>query len=479
MTQDVIALTQRMPDARAIVAALLAAGPDLRLQSIADGAVLQLCDNAGRPLLSVEAPLLLQVPGETARLLGPETAYVPTPIWWTEARASTAVPQAETLAAVFASHLARHLDGTVWPKTATVPVPTPTEPPKGIEAPSPAAAQPAVDVLTDRVAVVIQDRPVIPMTAWLSDALRACLAGDRGLQIVTPAHARLSLPTRTLLSGLPSRWVVRDDTSGYYDGLSGAVLHWHGGAFVPIDAPDGTNTPVAPAFTKQASSGETQLVISLRTQHPADEHLLLGGALEALWQNLTGHPPTGWGTAEPANQPWSRSEITELARRRVPNGTWIVAVGTHDRPAIATTRIARTTTGVEEDITLALGYAPDEPVPVDALPNLAAELTSEHNAQSVLIQRRAARRDLSIPARFEAFPSPLAFALGSDAVQEVGVVHARRPPIPGTPQPLGTAGRPGFFYSLDDGTSAGGWRTFEQLMRHLRVDPSGHPDKRQ
>lgn len=32
MTKDVIALTRRMPDARAIVAALLAAGPDHRLQ---------------------------------------------------------------------------------------------------------------------------------------------------------------------------------------------------------------------------------------------------------------------------------------------------------------------------------------------------------------------------------------------------------------------------------------------------------------
>src|SRR5689334_18413995 len=142
-----------MPGIRTIAAALLATGPELRLQSLADGNILQLCDDAGRPLLSVEAPIQIHTPGETTRLLGPG-ADARTPMWWTEARASTAVPEAEHLAATFAGHLAHHLDGTVWPENTPLPPPGTTLDTNATAAPTPAAAQPAVDVLTDRVAVV-------------------------------------------------------------------------------------------------------------------------------------------------------------------------------------------------------------------------------------------------------------------------------------------------------------------------------------
>lgn len=71
MTKDVIALTERMPDALSVLAGLLAGGPDLLVESAGEGAVVQLCDAEGRPLVSIEVPLMLQVPGEAARLLGP------------------------------------------------------------------------------------------------------------------------------------------------------------------------------------------------------------------------------------------------------------------------------------------------------------------------------------------------------------------------------------------------------------------------
>lgn len=63
MTKDVIALTERMPDATSVLAGLLAGGPDLRVETTGEGAVIQLCDAEGRPLVSIEAPLMLQVPG--------------------------------------------------------------------------------------------------------------------------------------------------------------------------------------------------------------------------------------------------------------------------------------------------------------------------------------------------------------------------------------------------------------------------------
>lgn len=91
MTKDVIALTAKMPDTTALMVALTAGGADLDAQAVGEGAVIQLLGAAGRPLVSVEAPVLVQVPGEVERLLGTPSA---TPVWWTETRASTAVPEA-------------------------------------------------------------------------------------------------------------------------------------------------------------------------------------------------------------------------------------------------------------------------------------------------------------------------------------------------------------------------------------------------
>ncbi|MFI9274593.1 DUF6177 family protein [Kitasatospora sp. NPDC052896] len=470
MTKDVVALIPRMPDTDSIAKALAAAGPGFHLRSVAGGAMLQLCDEAGRPLLSVEAPLFVEVPGEAARLLGPEAAEVGAPVWWIEARASTAVPEAERLGALFAGRLARELDGIVWPAQARG---LDEQPPPDAEVtvvPSPAAVQPAVDILTDRVAVVIQERPVVAMSSWLSDAFRACAASNRALQIVTQAHSTLSLPTQLVLSEPPNRWVIRDERGGFYDGRSGAVLHWRDGAFVPVDAPPG-QVPVAPAFTGGAEPAGEQVIVSFRTRQPAGDRLLLGGALEAAWQRLTGEPPTGWGTAEPAGLPWSRSDITALARARSQDGMWFVAVGSPTRPAIATVRISHSDGGVEEDVTLAVGCPVGGPPAVDLLRELAEELVVEYDAQSLLAQARPGRPDLMIPARFEGLPTPLAFALGSDGVAEIGADHARRPPLATPPDLLGPAARPGFFYRLGQAQAPAAWAALEQLMRHLR--PTG------
>jgi hypothetical protein len=112
MTQDVIALARETPDVRAIVAGLRAAGDQWRVRQDADGAVVQLCDDAGRPLLSIEAPVLVQVPGEVNRLLGVD---VPTPVWWVEMRAPSGVVEGAVLARRFADELVRRLGGVVWP----------------------------------------------------------------------------------------------------------------------------------------------------------------------------------------------------------------------------------------------------------------------------------------------------------------------------------------------------------------------------
>ncbi|MFF7411043.1 DUF6177 family protein [Streptomyces lydicus] len=470
MTKDVVALTRRMPDPWTMLAGLLSGGPDNLVDTAGEGAVVRLCDDEGRPLVSVEAPLLVQVPGEAERLLG--ATPPPLPYWWTEARATTGVEHAEQLAGTFAARLAALADGTAWPpETAQSLAVVKTD---GVSiAPTPATAQPAVDVLTDKVAVVIQDRPVIAMTAWLSEAFRAAAGAELGLQIVTPPGTTLSPAVRDSLSNWPSRWVVRDEQDGYYDGLTGAVLRWQDGMFAPLTAPDATaedpRTPVAAAYQHFADTGERQLALTFRTVHPADDRLVLGGALEAIWRELTGQAPAGWGTAEPANLPWSPRQMTDLAYARAPEPTWFVVVGNPDWPGLATVRVSRTKAGVEEHITLAFGYGADEEPPVEALPRAAELLATRHHLQSMLVQLRKARRDLAVPPRFEGPGVPLAFALGAEEVHRMPDDRARRTPLPQPPVPLGPKTRPALYYPLPgDPSDLSGWQDFEVLMRHLK-----------
>jgi hypothetical protein len=109
---DVVALCRQQPDVAAQLSALLAAGPRLRMRPF--GPVLQLFDDDGQRVASVDGPLLVQVPGEVARLLGPDLG-VTEPVWWVEIRAATDSPEAERLARQVAEHLAGEQDGVVWP----------------------------------------------------------------------------------------------------------------------------------------------------------------------------------------------------------------------------------------------------------------------------------------------------------------------------------------------------------------------------
>ncbi|WKX69383.1 DUF6177 family protein [Streptomyces sp. XD-27] len=227
---------------------------------------------------------------------------------------------------------------------------------------------------------------------------------------------------------------------------------------------------MAERFKEFATTGERQLLLSLHTRHPADDQLVLAGALEEAYRTLTGAPPAGWGTAEPASLPWSRRQLTDVARDRAPDPTWTVVVGDpRSRPAIATLTVSRTTGGVEETLTLAVGYAPDEDLPLEDLPALADRLVREHRLVSMLAQVRSGRRDLTAPAHFEPPPVPVGFALGPEDVHEIGPTHARRPPQSTQPTELGPAARPGLYYPLGDGTSGAAWAAFEQLVRHLRT----------
>ncbi|KUN00763.1 hypothetical protein AQI95_34030 [Streptomyces yokosukanensis] len=468
MTNDIIALTEKMPDPTTLLAALHAGGPDLSLTATDDGAVIQLCTAAGRPLVSVESPILIHVPGEAERLLGPDVTPPQPPYWWTETRASNAIPEAEPLAGSVCGRLAMLLGGTTWPRKAggTTVVETPQDSDDVTATRLPDGALPAVDVLTGSTAVVLADRPVLPLTTWLSDVLRATAASDRALHIVTPPHVRLTVPLRTALVGAPNRWVIKDPAGGYYDGLSGAELVWKDGTFAPTEMP----AKVADAFTKGTKpSDERRLTVALRTVRSPDADLVLGTALETAWRRLTGAPPAGWGTAEPINLPWSPRQLTDLARNRSPKPTHALAIGTPDRPAVATHRTSRTTAGIAEDVTLTIGYPTTEQVPLDAIEPLAAELVDTHGLTTMLTTLTKASADLTLTPHLTSPPIPITFTLGTRDVRSTGLTHARRPPLAMKPVQLGTTTAPALHYPLGDGSDSDAWTALQTLTTHLKA----------
>ncbi|MBA9006728.1 MULTISPECIES: hypothetical protein [Thermomonospora] len=116
MTYDLVVLTRRAPDVRAIVDSMVEAGETLRVRGAGDGALIQLCDEEGRPLLSIEAAQRVDVEGEVERLLGAEAAAgLSVPYWWVEARATGSEPAGAALAHRFAEAMVERLGGRVWP----------------------------------------------------------------------------------------------------------------------------------------------------------------------------------------------------------------------------------------------------------------------------------------------------------------------------------------------------------------------------
>ncbi|MFK4085118.1 hypothetical protein ACI2LF_13480 [Kribbella sp. NPDC020789] len=113
MSYDLVALVDGRPSTDDILAALSAGGDELGVIAVSDGAVVQLCAPDNEPLVSVELPILIQVPGEVERMLGPAVGVVETPAWWVEIRA-TAQEGAREIAEKYADTLIERLGGKVW-----------------------------------------------------------------------------------------------------------------------------------------------------------------------------------------------------------------------------------------------------------------------------------------------------------------------------------------------------------------------------
>jgi hypothetical protein len=113
VTIDVVVLVRREPSIEALVRALLAAGPQLRVGAVGGGVTLQLFDESRALVANVEVPTHVRVPGEATRLLDMADPPEP-PYWWIELRCPSLRPNATEEALRLAGSLAEQLDGVVW-----------------------------------------------------------------------------------------------------------------------------------------------------------------------------------------------------------------------------------------------------------------------------------------------------------------------------------------------------------------------------
>ncbi|MGK5556780.1 DUF6177 family protein [Actinomadura kijaniata] len=311
-----------------------------------------------------------------------------------------------------------------------------------------------VDVLTDQSMVVLQDRSVVPLSGWMVRALHDCADSGRALQLVTPLESRLTLALRSLAAADGAggvQWVVRHG-DGYYEGLSGRPLMWAGSAFAPV--PDARD--YAPGFTTRPSAPiGSQLTLTYRVRHTADGYL--HGPLERLMQLLTGKYPVGWGPAEPMEHPWQPDRFTEYVRGR--ERARLMIGGDGPRPAQAVAEFA-TVQGcaVAENTTVSLGYGPDDPPPLQHLPQLVGGLAADQPVVSLFVQLTPGRADLTTEPRWSGAAAPVAMAVA-------GTVTGP-PTVPG--RQVGPANAPMTLFPLGDGRSPEGWQRHRALVHHLQ-----------
>lgn len=331
------------------------------------------------------------------------------------------------------------------------------------------AVHPAVDIATAAGAVLIQDRPLVPLSSWVTDVLARCAATGQAVQVLAPHDARLTLPLRLALDGAKTRWVAQEPGDGYYDGFSGLPLTWDGTAFV-LDREAAARGPSATFLREPPAGLGHHLTVSLQVVHPAAAGLELGGTVERLAGALAGAPPASWGTAEPALSRWSPGEVTALCRRRTPRATYLVFMGPHgegagDVPRFGgTVRVSRVTSGVKEEVRFAVALPPGAARPLEEIAELAGGLAG--SGLSTLVARWApGRTDLTYPARWCGRPAPLGLAVGPAGVAEIGAERALAAGSGG--RPIGDPGEPGLWYPFDDGDPEA-WKRLGDLLRRLQ-----------
>ncbi|MCK9871336.1 DUF6177 family protein [Nocardiopsis dassonvillei] len=475
MSRTLITVLEHPPGIPGLTRALAAAGPMLRVRLAADGALIQLRTETGQLVAAVHAAQQLPVSAEAERLLGaalPDT--LPAQPWWVETRtteAGAADPDTRQAMRRFADTLVQWYGGLVW---------QPQDPRLALsDLLIQETGHPMVVALAEEAAVVVEDRPVAPVSPLMSDALALHARQGRSVQLVTPPESRLTEPLALLLTAPLARWAVAED-GGFRDGFSGRPLRWDERYGLVADPP-GTSTTPTPLMTEPtAEEPNHQLLITVKADHPADPHLTLGETAELLTQVFTGSPPSLFGPTEPATLAWNTTVLTDLCRTRAPRSSWLVFTGPpagEDGEALTfsgTLRVRRTTDGVRETVTVAINFpSAAEPDPSMLIP-LMRELTDRGVLHVMEVRRRRGRADLTRSPYRTGGLTPVGVGLGVETVASLGADRALDAPVRSVP--IGPPMTPAVWFDLTPhDRQHSEWDAYGALMSHLASERPTEP----
>ncbi|TDD58552.1 hypothetical protein E1263_18735 [Kribbella antibiotica] len=331
---------------------------------------------------------------------------------------------------------------------------------------------PGVDLVTEKVAVVMQDRPVIGMSAWLSDALTSAKMAGRDLQLVTPKTSALTFAVRSsIFKGAYSKWVVTDDDGEYFDGLNGVRLKWNGEMFLARAARqngEGTSDLHPDYAIQEAPFGQLQFTV--RVRHQAVESLMIGKMAERLFTSATGSGPAGWSTSEPVTQPWSPEALTEYCRDRAPQPTWLTLAGQPGKefkPSVGTLDIRRTMSGVDETVTLAVTQPGMDFPDVNQVGEWVDDIADNYELISAMVMGSYGEADGTYKPRFVGMACPIGVGAGNEAVRSSSVAEMVKVPGISRAIAIGPSHAPAIWYPIGNGRDPKDWEIYAALMKKL------------
>jgi hypothetical protein len=331
---------------------------------------------------------------------------------------------------------------------------------------------PGVDLITEKVAVVMQDRPVVGMSAWLADALTAAKMEGRDIQLITSADTKLTWPVRSMLfNGLYSKWVVTAADGESFDGLNGVRLKWNGEMFIARSTvrQGEPNADIHPEFVVQEESyGHLQLTV--RVRHKPAGGTVLGGVAERLFTATTGSGPAGWATSEPVTQPWSPTALTEYCRDRAPDPTWLVLAGQPGpefKPAVGTLEVRRTQSGLDETITLAVAQPGLDFPALNTVGDLIDEVADNFELISAMVLGSNGAADGTYLPRFVGMGCPIGLGAGNEAVRASSVAKLLVVDGISNAMAIGPVHAPAIWYPIGDGREPRDWEKYATVMKKL------------